>query len=76
MKAFGPGRNGRKIIISTPVAETSLTIEDVVVVVDTGKVKETKYDPATNLSKLEEVWTSRASGKQRRGRAGRIREGE
>ena len=76
MKAFAPCRFGRKVIISTPVAETSLTIEDVVCVIDTGKVKETRYDAESNLSRLEEVWTSRASAKQRRGRAGRVREGE
>ncbi|KAK2461453.1 hypothetical protein APHAL10511_005916 [Amanita phalloides] len=60
-----------KIIAATNVAETSITIDDVVYVVDTGKVKEMKYDPDLHLSKLEECWISRAAGRQRRGRAGR-----
>ncbi|EIW66325.1 hypothetical protein TREMEDRAFT_45797 [Tremella mesenterica DSM 1558] len=66
----------RKIVVSTNVAETSVTIPDVVFVIDTGRVKETDYDVMTGMQKLEEGWTSRASGRQRRGRAGRTREGE
>ncbi|KAH0842951.1 hypothetical protein AYO21_03334 [Fonsecaea monophora] len=65
----------RKVVVATNVAETSITIEDIVAVVDSGKVKETNYDPVTNIVRLEEVWASRAACKQRRGRAGRVRAG-
>ena len=44
-------------------------------VIDAGKVKETQYDPETNLSRLVETWVTRAAAKQRRGRAGRTRPG-
>lgn len=66
----------RKVIVATNVAETSITIEDIVAVIDTGKVKETSYDAQNNISKLEEVWASLAACKQRRGRAGRVRAGK
>jgi ATP-dependent RNA helicase DHX57 len=66
----------RKVIASTNVAETSITIEDIVAVVDTGRVKETTFDPQSNMVKLEEVWASKAACKQRRGRAGRVRAGK
>ncbi|RVD82610.1 uncharacterized protein DFL_007031 [Arthrobotrys flagrans] len=65
----------RKIICATNVAETSITIEDIVAVIDTGRVKETLFDPETRMIRLAETWASRASCKQRRGRAGRVREG-
>jgi ATP-dependent RNA helicase DHX57 len=66
----------RKVIASTNVAETSITIEDIVAVIDTGRVKETTFDPQSNMVKLEEVWASKAACKQRRGRAGRVRAGK
>ena len=66
----------RKVIAATNVAETSITIEDIVAVIDTGKVKETSFDPQNNMVKLEEVWASRAACKQRKGRAGRVRAGK
>ena len=66
----------RKIVVATNVAETSVTIPDVVYVVDGGKVKETQYDADTSMQRLVEVWTSRASGRQRRGRAGRTQPGQ
>ena len=66
----------RKIVVATNVAETSVTIPDVVYVVDGGRVKETQYDADNGLQKLVEVWTSKASGRQRRGRAGRTQPGE
>jgi len=65
----------RKIVISTNIAETSVTIDDVVYVVDSGRVKENRYDPINKMASLVEVWASRASCKQRRGRAGRVRPG-
>ncbi|KAF8899103.1 P-loop containing nucleoside triphosphate hydrolase protein [Infundibulicybe gibba] len=64
-----------KIIVATNVAETSITIDDVIYVVDAGKVKETQYDPETNLTRLVETWVTRAAAKQRRGRAGRTQPG-
>ncbi|KAK6543094.1 hypothetical protein TWF694_007017 [Orbilia ellipsospora] len=70
-----PPKGQRKIICATNVAETSITIEDIVAVIDTGRVKETMFDPETKMIRLAETWASRASCKQRRGRAGRVREG-
>ncbi|KAF8808063.1 P-loop containing nucleoside triphosphate hydrolase protein [Phlegmacium glaucopus] len=64
-----------KIIAATNVAETSITIDDVIYVIDAGKVKETQYDPETSLSRLVETWVTRAAAKQRRGRAGRTQPG-
>ncbi|KAK4689764.1 ATP-dependent RNA helicase DHX57, partial [Tremellales sp. Uapishka_1] len=66
----------RKIVVATNVAETSVTIPDVVFVVDGGKVKETQYEAESGMQKLVECYTSRASGRQRRGRAGRTQPGE
>jgi HrpA-like RNA helicase len=73
---LSPPKGKRKVIAATNVAETSITIEDVVAVVDTGRVKETSYDPKDNMVRLQEVWASQAACKQRRGRAGRVRAGE
>ncbi|KAF7550914.1 hypothetical protein G7046_g7871 [Stylonectria norvegica] len=70
-----PPHGKRKIVVATNVAETSITIDDIVAVIDSGKVKETSFDPQNNMRKLEENWASRAAGKQRRGRAGRVQEG-
>ena len=76
-QVFPPSPRGkRKVIAATNVAETSITIEDVVAVIDTGRVKETVFDSENNMVKLEEVWASRAACKQRRGRAGRVRAGK
>ena len=66
----------RKVVASTNVAETSITIDDIVAVIDTGRVKETSFDPANNMVRLTEMWASRAACKQRRGRAGRVRAGK
>lgn len=68
-----PGR--RKVVVATNVAETSITIDDIIAVIDSGKVKETSFDAQSNMRKLEETWASRAACKQRRGRAGRVQEG-
>lgn len=70
-----PPANKRKIIASTNIAETSITIPDAVVVIDTGRVKSVQYDSRSNNTKLVEIWVSKAEAKQRRGRAGRIRNG-
>jgi ATP-dependent RNA helicase DHX57 len=71
-----PPAGKRKVVCATNVAETSITIEDIVAVIDTGRVKETSYDPQNNMVRLAETWASRAACKQRRGRAGRVRAGE
>ncbi|KAG6873855.1 hypothetical protein C0995_010467 [Termitomyces sp. Mi166 len=64
-----------KIIAATNVAETSITIDDVIYVIDTGKVKENQFDPETSLWRLVEIWVTRAAARQRRGRAGRTQPG-
>ncbi|CAL8363622.1 unnamed protein product [Merluccius merluccius] len=61
----------RKCIISTNIAETSVTIDGVRFVVDSGKVKEMSFDPKAKMQRLQEFWISRASAEQRKGRAGR-----
>ena len=68
-----PGR--RKVVLATSIAETSLTIEGVRVVVDSGLAREPRHEPALGLTRLETVRASRASADQRRGRAGRTEPG-
>lgn len=68
-----PGK--RKVVVATNVAETSITIDDIVVVIDSGKVKETSFDAGSNMRRLEETWASKAACKQRKGRAGRVQQG-
>ena len=68
-----PGR--RKIVLATSIAETSLTLEGVRVVVDGGFSRVPRYDPARGLTRLETVRVSLASADQRRGRAGRTEPG-
>jgi ATP-dependent helicase HrpB len=65
------GRTRRKIVLATNVAETSLTIDGVTAVVDSGQVRRLRFDPATGLDRLELGKISRASADQRAGRAGR-----
>ena len=65
-----PGR--RKVVLSTSIAETSLTIEGVAIVVDSGLARVPRYEPDVGLTRLETVRVSRASADQRRGRAGRL----
>ncbi|XP_015173793.1 PREDICTED: ATP-dependent RNA helicase DHX36 isoform X2 [Polistes dominula] len=65
----------RKIIIATSIAETSITIEDVVYVIDCGKTKLSRFDVNRNIETLEPEWVSKANAKQRRGRAGRVKKG-
>ncbi|KAL1554771.1 RNA helicase [Salvia divinorum] len=66
----------RKIVLATNMAETSITINDVVFVVDCGKAKETSYDALNNTPCLLPSWISKASARQRKGRAGRVQPGE
>ncbi|KAK8192493.1 hypothetical protein M8818_007661 [Zalaria obscura] len=70
-----PGTNIRKVILSTNIAETSVTIPDVKFVVDSGKLREKRYDQAKRISRLQTVWVSRSNSKQRAGRAGRVQNG-
>jgi ATP-dependent helicase HrpB len=65
-----PGR--RKVVLATSIAETSLTIEGVRVVVDSGLIRVPRFSPRTGMTRLETVTVSRASADQRRGRAGRL----
>ncbi|XP_028394587.1 3'-5' RNA helicase YTHDC2-like [Dendronephthya gigantea] len=75
-KAFRKMSEGtRKIILATNIAETSVTIDDVVYVIDSAKVKEKSFDALSSVSSLETVWISKASALQRRGRAGRCSPG-
>ncbi|KAH7302390.1 hypothetical protein KP509_23G070100 [Ceratopteris richardii] len=71
-----PPPNVRKIVLATNMAETSITINDVVFVIDCGKAKETSYDALNNTPCLLPTWISKASARQRRGRAGRVQPGE
>ena len=68
-----PGR--RKVVLATSIAETSLTIEGVRVVVDCGLARVPRFDPASGLTRLATVRVSRAAADQRRGRAGRTEPG-
>jgi len=75
-RALAPSPAGeRKIVLATNIAETSLTIEDVRVVVDSGLVRVSVFDPSTGMSRLETQRVSRASAEQRQGRAGRTAPG-
>jgi len=65
----------RKIVLATNIAETSITIDDCGFVIDCGRMRETRYDPARRMESLEDVPVSRANAQQRRGRAGRVKSG-
>ncbi|KAG1648979.1 Pre-mRNA-splicing factor ATP-dependent RNA helicase DHX15 [Nymphon striatum] len=70
------GTIGRKIIISTNIAETSLTIDGVTFVIDSGYTKQKTYDPKTRMESLQVTDISKASANQRKGRAGRTAPGK
>lgn len=75
-RVFAPAQAGiRKIVLATSIAETSLTIDGIRVVVDPGYAREPRFDPASGLTRLETVRVSQASADQRRGRAGRTAPG-
>jgi ATP-dependent helicase HrpB len=74
-RAIQPSTGQRKIVLATPIAETSLTIEGVRVVVDGGFARVPQFDPGSGLSRLTTVRISRASSEQRAGRAGRLAPG-
>jgi len=71
-----PPEGKTKVILSTNIAESSVTIDDVLIVVDAGLMRELSYDPVRRLSTLETVWVSQSSSIQRKGRAGRVRNGK
>ncbi|ACH95048.1 helicase-related protein [Borrelia recurrentis] len=68
-------KNKRKIIVSTNIAETSITIENIKIVIDSGKVKTNKFQMKTHTYSLQEVPISKSSATQRAGRAGRLSKG-
>ncbi len=70
-----PPYGKRKVVVSTNVAEASITIPDVTLVIDSVRVKEMVYDNGKRMPRLQETWASRASMTQRAGRAGRVKEG-
>ncbi|MCG6205769.1 ATP-dependent helicase HrpB [Rhodopseudomonas sp. HC1] len=75
-RAIQPAPKGqRKVVLATSIAETSLTIEGVRIVVDCGLARVPRYEPDLGLTRLETVRASRAAVDQRRGRAGRIEPG-
>jgi len=75
-RAVSPTPPGiRKIVLATSIAETSLTIEGVRVVIDSGLMRTPRFEPGLGLTRLETVRVSRANADQRRGRAGRVEPG-
>jgi len=71
-RAIMPSRDHRKIVLATNIAETSLTIQGVRTVVDSGLTRMLRYDPTTGMNRLVTVTLSQASAEQRKGRAGRL----
>ena len=75
-RALAPARPGhRKVVLATSIAETSLTIDGIRVVIDCGLQRVPRFSPRTGMTRLETVQVSRASADQRRGRAGRTASG-
>ena len=73
--AIQPSKMGRKVVLATSIAETSLTIQDVRVVVDAGRARRARFDPGSGMSRLVTEKVTRAEATQRQGRAGRVAEG-
>ncbi|WP_448204141.1 ATP-dependent helicase HrpB [Azospirillum sp. sgz302134] len=75
-RAIAPSPPGtRKVVLATPIAETSLTIEGIRIVVDSGLMRVPRFDPRSGMTRLVTVKVSQASAEQRRGRAGRLEPG-
>ncbi|WP_300580528.1 ATP-dependent helicase HrpB [Marivita sp.] len=73
--AIRPETAGRKVVLATSIAETSLTIEDIRVVVDGGLARRSRFDPGSGMSRLVTEKVTKAEATQRAGRAGRVTEG-
>ncbi|MDP1667892.1 ATP-dependent helicase HrpB [Phaeovulum sp.] len=73
--AIAPAASGRKVVLATAIAETSLTIEDVRVVIDAGRARRARFDPGSGMTRLVTERVSRAEATQRQGRAGRLAAG-
>ena len=74
--AIAPVEEGRKVVLATSIAETSLTIPDIRVVVDMGQARRARFDPGSGMSRLVTERVTRAEATQRTGRAGRVVEGQ
>lgn len=70
-----PKAGTQKVVLATNIAETGITVDDVVYVIDTLRAKEKRYQESTRTSALVETWISKASAQQRAGRAGRVQAG-
>jgi len=73
--AIAPASQGRKVVLATSIAETSLTIEDVRVVVDAGRARRARFDPGAGMARLVTERVTKAEATQRAGRAGRVAPG-
>ncbi|RYH08635.1 ATP-dependent helicase HrpB [Tropicimonas sp. IMCC6043] len=73
--AIAPARTGRKIVLATAIAETSLTIDGITCVVDAGRARRARFDPNSGMSRLVTERVTRAEATQRTGRAGRLAPG-
>jgi len=73
--ALAPVTSGRKIVIATSIAETSLTIDGITCVVDGGLARRARFDPASGMSRLVTEKVTKSEATQRRGRAGRVAPG-
>ncbi|KAJ2059448.1 helicase [Coemansia sp. S146] len=74
-RVFARPQEGRKVVVATNIAETSITIDDIGFVIDAGRVRELRHDYGTRVARLTTVLCSQAAAAQRRGRAGRTRPG-
>ncbi len=73
IRPTAPGK--RKVVLTTSIAESSLTIDDIRVVIDAGRLRIPRYDPRSGLTRLETIRVTQDSSDQRRGRAGRLESG-
>lgn len=74
-EAIQPEPSGRKVVLATSIAETSLTIEDIRVVVDGGRARRARFDPGSGMSRLITERVTKAEATQRAGRGGRVADG-
>ncbi|WP_227268857.1 ATP-dependent helicase HrpB [Roseobacter weihaiensis] len=73
--AIAPATTGRKVVLATSIAETSLTIEGIRIVIDAGRARRSEFDPSSGMARLVTTRVSRAEAIQRAGRAGRVAPG-